>query len=150
MENVSTFEINCDRVSAYLYWKVTFLILFYTIWFFGIGLILALIYGATLGHFIARKQAKALKYWLDEHNLKIEEGIFFLNRKSIPLDRITDFNLYQDPLHRLCGIWTIKIQTAGSGEYSRSEGVLMGLTEPEKIRDILIAKRDASIKNRNS
>ena len=39
---------------------------------------------------LARKQALALRYWIQQSVLRIDEGVIYLKRKSIPLDRITD------------------------------------------------------------
>ena len=70
--------------------------------------------------------------------LRVDGGVFFLFRKSIPLERITDVNLVQGPLLRRFGIWAMRIQTAGS---SRCEAILYGVREPEKIRTLILSQR---------
>ena len=70
--------------------------------------------------------------------LCVSGGVFFLFRKSIPLERITDIALVQGPLLRLFGIWAMRIQTAGSAQ---CEATLYGVCEPEKIRTVILSQR---------
>jgi len=52
---------------------------------------------------LAGKQAAALKYWIQDSTIRIDEGIFLRKRKSIPLDRITDIVLIQGSIMRFFG-----------------------------------------------
>lgn len=94
--------------------------------------------------YFAKKQALALKVWLDQTTLRIDEGILTLKRKSIPLDRITDVMLVQGIGMRLCGIWSLQVQTAGSSE-KVPEGTLHGIVDPEAIRDKIMEARDCAV-----
>ena len=92
---------------------------------------------------IPPKRASALRYWLEGSTLRIDEGILIRKRKSIPLDRITDIALVQGPFLRLCGIWALQIQTAGSAQQA-PEGTLYGLVDAESTRDAIMRARDSA------
>ena len=104
--------------------------------FMGLG-----IPGAIGLRVLASAQARRLSYRLDGSTLYVEGGVVILVRSSIPLDRVTDFRLYQDLFMRPFGIWGIAVQTAGS---PMPEAVMFGLDEPEKVRNDLIRERDAA------
>jgi uncharacterized membrane protein YdbT with pleckstrin-like domain len=91
---------------------------------------------------LAGKQAAALKYWIQDSTIRIDEGIFLRKRKSIPLDRITDIVLIQGPIMRFFGIWWLHLQTAGSNNQQGPEGVLQGVLDPEAVRDFIMEARD--------
>jgi len=87
---------------------------------------------------LCRCQANSLRYRLDGSVLRVDGGVFFLFRKSIPVERITDVALVQGPLLRILGIWAMRIQTAGSPQV---EATLYGVRNPEKVRDLILASR---------
>jgi len=104
---------------------------------FCLGYVLYAVYLTWL----VNKQASALKYWIQDSTLRIDEGILFRKRKSIPLDRITDVVLIQGPVMRLLGIWALHVQTAGSNQQG-PEGVLQGVLDPEAVRDSIMEARN--------
>jgi membrane protein YdbS with pleckstrin-like domain len=138
----SDYAVERERVARYFYWAHILFILLVGIWFFGAGLVVAVIYAITLGTWLPKKQAENLRYWLDGSTLRVDSGVYFLKRKSIPLDRVTDVALVQGPLLRWCDLWALHIQTAGMGGHSVAEAILYGLDKPEEIRDELIKVRD--------
>ncbi len=146
MDRPTTNEFSVQRrqVARYFYWMQIFLIIVVGIWFCGVGLVLAIVHAFTLGLWLSRRQSEALHYWLDESTLHIDQGVFFLKRKAIPLDRVTDVVLVQGPLMKVCGIWELRVQTAGTGQ-SVPEATLYGLTDPEAARDMLLAARDETV-----
>lgn len=139
-------EYVVDRkgTARYFFWLQLILILAFGIWIMGLGLIVALLYAVTLGQILPRLQAEALRYWLEGTTLRADSGVFFLKRKAIPLDRITDMVLVQGPLLRWCGIWALQVQTAGTGQ-GIPEAVLYGLDRPEEIRAELLRARDKAV-----
>ena len=143
MDKSTTHEFAVQRkpVARYFYWIQIVMIVVVGVWFCGAGIPLALLYGLTLGLWLPRRQAEALRYWLEGTTLRVDHGVFFLRRKAIPVDRITDVVLAQGPLMKLCGIWEVRIQTAGTGQ-TTPEACLYGLTEPEAARDRLLMARD--------
>ena len=84
------------------------------------------------------QQANNLRYRLDGSTLRADGGVFFLFRKSIPLERITDVALVQGPLLRFFDIWAMRIQTAGSAQ---CEATLYGVRNPEEIRELILSQR---------
>lgn len=146
MDRPTTNEFSVQRrpVARYFYWIQIFLIIVVGIWFCGVGLVLAVVHGLTFGLWLSRRQSEALHYWLDESTLRVDQGVFFLKRKAIPLDRVTDVVLAQGPVMKFCGIWELRVQTAGTGQ-SVPEATLYGLVDPEAARDMLLAERDETV-----
>ncbi|MBN1807920.1 MAG: PH domain-containing protein [Planctomycetes bacterium] len=142
------FSIDRDAVTNYLLWSHVIIILLVTVWFFGIGIVFAVLYYFTIGKWLPRKQADALRYWIEGNTLRIEEGVYFLNRKAVPLDRITDVVASQGPLLRRFGIWALKVQTAGRGQ-GMPEGLLYGVSGPEDARDRILAAREAAMRSKS-
>ena len=143
MDRSTTNEFAIERkaVARYFYWAHILVIIVVGIWFVGLGLLLAVLYALTLGPWLSRKQAEALHYWIDGGALRVDQGVFFLKRKTIPLDRITDVMLAQGPLLKLFGIWELRVQTAGTGQ-SVPEATLYGVSDPEAVRDVIVMTRD--------
>jgi membrane protein YdbS with pleckstrin-like domain len=106
----------------------------------SLGSVLALLWVAWLGRWLPRRQVEALRYRLDGSTLRIDSGVYFLRRKAIPLDRITALVLVQGPLMRWMGIWGLKVQTGGAG-LGAAGAILLGLKEPEKVRDVILQAR---------
>jgi membrane protein YdbS with pleckstrin-like domain len=135
------FPIQREEAARYFYWGQILLIVLAGIWFFGLGLLVAAIHAFTLGPWLSQEQGRVLRYWLEGSTLRVDQGVFFLKRKAIPLDRVTDIILVQGPLMRWCGIWGVNIQTAGAGQ-AISEATLYGLVNAEEVRDLLLEARD--------
>lgn len=143
----SDYVVDRELVARYFYWLHILLILLAGIWVMGVGLIVAIVYAATWGRSLPRRQAEALRYWRDGATLRADSGVYFLKRKAIPLDRVTDVVLVQGPLLRWCGIWALHIQTAGMGS-GMPEAILYGLDRPEEVRAELLRIRDEAVQGR--
>jgi membrane protein YdbS with pleckstrin-like domain len=87
------------------------------------------------------RQVREFNYRVEGKTLRVDWGVFFLKRKAIPLDRVTDFVLVQGPIMRMLGIWALRVQTAGTGT-DISEATLIAIENPEKVRDELLRRRD--------
>ena len=134
------FEINRDAVEQYIRTVQSIGLLGFTC-FFGIGIVLALIHYYKYIKFsreICQRQVNALRYRLEGSTLRVDSGVWFLHRKSIPLERITDVALVQGPLLRFFDIWAMRIQTAGSAQ---CEATLYGVRNPEEIRELILSQR---------
>jgi len=131
-------------MARYFYWMQVLMIVLVGIWFCGAGLLLAILHAITLGPWLSRRQSEAVHSWLQGTTLRVDQGVFFLKRKAIPLDRITDVVLAQGPLMKICGIWELRVQTAGTGQ-SVPEATLYGITDPEAARDMLLLARDEAV-----
>jgi membrane protein YdbS with pleckstrin-like domain len=101
--------------------------------------ILATVLVSTL--VLAPLHVNSLEYWIEGTTLRINQGVVVRKFKSIPLDRVTDIELVQGPLMRACGIWSLRIQTAGSVQQS-PEGTIWAACDPESVRDTIVTTRD--------
>jgi len=135
------FPVQREQVARYFFWGQILLIVLAGVWIFGLGLVVAVVHAFTLGPWLSTEQAQRLRYWLDGSTLRVDQGVFFLKRKAIPLDRVTDVILTQGPLMRWCDIWSVNIQTAGTGQ-GIPEATLYGLTSAAEVRDLLLEARD--------
>lgn len=139
-----TYDIDRTRVARYFLWNQVILVTIVGAMFFCVGILLALVYALVVGPWLTRRQAETLRYELDGTTLRVDQGVFFLKRKAIPLDRVTDIVLVQGPLMRALGIWALQVQTAGTGQV-QAEAVLYGLKDPETVRDELLRERDRAV-----
>lgn len=135
------FEIDREAVFRYLRTLVTLIMVLAGVWALGAGLVLGLLWYLAIGPWVHRRQVEALRYRLDGATLRIDSGFIFLQRKSIPLDRVTDVVLVQGPLMRHFGVWQLRIQTAGTGQ-QLPEGAMLGVPDPEAARDLIMRRRD--------
>jgi membrane protein YdbS with pleckstrin-like domain len=113
--------------------------------FFGIGLILGAI-AFAFGSWFYPRWVKVLRYCLDEKSLRVEQGLMFKSRKTIPLDKITDLELAQGPILRYFDMWVIKVQTASTGS-QLPEATLIGVINPEEVREEIMAVRTEYLKS---
>lgn len=80
---------------------------------------------------------------LTASSLELTSGVYFRSDSTIPLDRITDVKLYDNPLMRHYGIQALKVETAGrSGTSSSSEGYLPGVVDAASFRDAVLRQRE--------
>jgi len=142
-------EIDEGKVARYFYLSCILVTIVFGVLTLGLGLVGTLVYAFALGPWLSRKQAAALVYRLDGTTIRIDQGVYFLKRKAIPLDRVTDIVVTQGPLMRWCDLWRLDIQTAGSGQ-QYAEGHLFGLCDPEGVRDQLLLARDRAVQSGRS
>ena len=149
-EPIHVFQIKRPQVQKYFYWTYTLMTALIGVFIFGFGALAAVVYALTFGPWLSHRQAQVLDYQLHETYLFVNQGVFFIQRKTIPLDRITDIVLSQGPLLRFFGLWRLDVQTAGCGQQV-AEAYLYGLTEPEEAKDEILKARDAiAIQNKHN
>jgi putative membrane protein len=158
--NDDVFAIPIDRGAAKKYYSARFCVIgasigvpFFTFLLlvsFGAALLLFVFFAigvavtyALFAKWLIEWQVDALQYRIEGRTLRVDSGVFFLKRKGVPLDRITDFALVQGPLMRLLGIWALQVQTAGVGTPT-PEATLIAIENPEQVRDELLRRRDAA------
>ncbi|MDR2115613.1 MAG: PH domain-containing protein [Planctomycetaceae bacterium] len=143
-------EIDFDREKVTKYLTLEILSICAVLAFvYGIGIILGIIYYFGIAWWLSPMQANACKYQLYEKTLHVDRGVIVLRRSVIPLDQITDLVLVQNFIMRFVGIWTLQIQTAGKGT-SFPVATLLGIINPEQVRDEILAARDACLKSYKS
>lgn len=139
---MSTEPLAIDRlaIEKYFLWSspvMHFSVFLILVW--GIGIPLGLLWIFLVGPYVTRRQAAALSYRLENGTLYIESGVWFRERKAIPLRNVTDLTLEQGPVAKRFGIWTLAVQTAGSDV---AEARLYGLQASEAARTHLLAARE--------
>ena len=79
---------------------------------------------------------------LTTNAVEIRKGVFFRKEATIPLNRITDVRLHDDPVMRHYGLRGLRVETAGqSGQDSSSEGDLVGVVDAVEFRDLILRQR---------
>lgn len=96
----------------------------------------------------AKQFISSLSYQLDNHILHVQEGVFNRKQKAIPLDRVTDFQLFQGVIMRWVGIWIVKVQTASMGE-ATPEAILWAVADPKAVRNQLVEARNEAVLTQN-
>ena len=138
------FDIDREKLVSYCIWQ-SLLPCVILVLLFGIGLLLAVLIFPFATWYYPR-WVKVLRYCLDDKALRVEQGLLFRSRKTIPLDKITDLELVQGPLLRYFGMWTIKIQTASTAS-QLPEATLLGLVNPDQVREEILAAKTAYLKS---
>ena len=83
---------------------------------------------------------------LTPRTLEIRKGVYFRKEITIPLNRITDVRLHDDPIMRSLGIRGLKVETAGqAGQGAGTEGDLIGLIDAVEFRDAILRERERSV-----
>ena len=126
------------RVQRYVRWMVSLILLITVV---GIPLIpFWLLFSINY----APRALDRLSATLTERALEVELGVYFRKQSTIPLDRITDIRLHDDPLMRWCGLQGIRVETAGqAGSSASAEGNLIGIIGAVEFRDAILTQREA-------
>jgi putative membrane protein len=87
-----------------------------------------------------------LQWWrrtwrLDGRTLRVEEGVFGRKLRVVPFDRIQQVTLRRKLIHRLLGVATLRVETAGGGGGSEVDLDVISLAEAERLRETLLAAR---------
>jgi putative membrane protein len=83
---------------------------------------------------LARRQRTWYRVTGDSFELRT--GVFTRHRRSVPLNRIRYVDLTASPLHRLLGLTTVNVGTAGEGGQVRIDGLLRA--EGVRLRTALL------------
>lgn len=84
-------------------------------------------------------------YTLGETAMRIEEGVLGRRRRLLPFDRIQQVDLVRKPLHRLLGVATLRVETAGGSGGSEADLEVVALAEAERLRATLLRARAAAV-----
>ena len=87
-------------------------------------------------------QYMTLRYRLTSDELIVDEGVFFRTHRTVPVQRIQNIDLLQNPFHRLFGVAEVRVETASGTE---PEAVLrvLSLTDVESLRERVFAHKHA-------
>jgi putative membrane protein len=77
-------------------------------------------------------------YRLEADSLRIEEGVLARKLRVIPFDRIQQVDLIRKPLHRVLGMATLRVETAGGGGAAEVDLDVIPLAEAQALRSRLL------------
>jgi putative membrane protein len=84
-------------------------------------------------------------YALEGGALRLEEGVLSRQLRVVPFDRIQQVDLVRKPLHRLLGVATLRVETAGGGSAAEVGLDVVTLAEARALRSTLLrAKAQAA------
>jgi len=94
-------------------------------------LALGLVLAAFCMLLLPRLRHRRYRYLIDADRLEIIEGLFYVHRKIIPIDRVHQIEIARGPLDKLAGVAKVVITTAGSQSAFR-------FLEPERAEQIAL------------
>jgi putative membrane protein len=77
-------------------------------------------------------------YSLEGGALRLEEGVLARKLRAVPFDRIQQVDLVRKPLHRLLGVATLRVETAGGGSAAEVDLDVVTLAEAQALRTSLL------------
>src|SRR5918992_298721 len=77
-------------------------------------------------------------YALEGGALRLEEGVLARKLRAVPFDRIQQVDLVRKPLHRLLGVATLRVETAGGGSAAEVDLDVVTLEEARALRTSLL------------
>jgi putative membrane protein len=77
-------------------------------------------------------------YTLEGGALRLEEGVLSRQLRLVPFDRIQQVDLVRKPLHRLLGVATLRVETAGGGRAAEVDLDVVTLAEAQALRSSLL------------
>jgi putative membrane protein len=77
-------------------------------------------------------------YALEGGALRLEEGVLARKLRAVPFDRIQQVDLVRKPLHRLLGVATLRVETAGGGSAAEVDLDVVTLAEARALRTSLL------------
>jgi putative membrane protein len=84
-------------------------------------------------------------YTLEAGALRLEEGVLARKLRVVPFDRIQQVDLVRKPLHRLLGVATLRVETAGGGRAAEVDLDVVAVGEAQALRaSLLRAKAGAA------
>src|SRR4029453_18799589 len=77
-------------------------------------------------------------YELEGGALRLQGGVLPRKRRAVPFDRIQQVDLVRKPLHRLLGVATLRVETAGGGRAAEVALDVVTLAEAQALRSTLL------------
>jgi len=81
-----------------------------------------------------------LEYSIDSEAVKMNRGVFWKRRVTVPYNKITNVDVSQGPLQRKFGLGIIHVQTAGAGgaQGAQAELRMIGIKDFEGLKNIIM------------
>jgi len=113
---------------------------------------------AGLSFFSLRLNYEMRWYKVTDRSLRIRAGVWSVREMTMTFANVQNITVSQGPLERLFGISDVKVDSAGGGGHSGSQGkagsnlhvaTFRGVDNPEEIRDLMLQRlrrlRDAGL-----
>ena len=86
----------------------------------------------------------AMSCVLTDRQLEIKKGILNKTESTIPLEKITDLQMYQGPIMRALGLQGFRVETAGQTSGAAGGGLvnMVGIVDTRGFREAVLAQRD--------
>ena len=84
-------------------------------------------------------------YALEGGALRLEEGVLSRKLRAVPFDRIQQVDLVRKPLHRLLGVATLRVETAGGGSAAEVDLDVVTLAEAQALRSTLLRAKARAV-----
>ena len=126
-----------QKVKSYWTWKpvLAFTLGIVTI---PVAILYAIVARSLIDRYIANMGCA-----LTERTLDIKKGIWNKTESTIPLDKITDLQLFQGPVMRYFGLNGFKVETAGQSSPAGGALVnIVGIVETKAFRKAVLEQRD--------
>lgn len=125
------------RVKSYWIWQ-PMLVMILGIVTIPIAVLYAIIARAFIDRYLAN-----LRCALTERTLDIKKGIWNKTESTIPLDKITDLQLFQGPVMRHFGLHGFKVETAGQSSPTGGSLVnIVGIVDTKAFRRAVLEQRN--------
>jgi putative membrane protein len=125
-----------ERIKPYTMWS-TILICTVTV----VLIPLAILY-LFIGNWYISRYLANLGCTLTERTLEIKKGILNKTESTIPLEKITDLQMFQGPIMRHFGLHGFKVETAGQSSTAGSLVNIIGIVDAVKFRKSVLDQRD--------
>lgn len=124
-------------LKSYYLWSTT-VVLCLTI----VGIPFAILY-FLIGSVLVGKHIENLGCSLSERTLDIKKGILNKTESTIPLEKITDLQMFQGPIMRHFGLHGFKVETAGQSSGPGGSLVnMIGIVDAVAFRKAVLEQRD--------
>jgi putative membrane protein len=121
------------------YWTLAPVILFTCL---IVTIPIAILYYIIASFFVDRYLAN-MACTLTDRTLDIKKGIWNKTESTIPLEKITDLQMFQGPIMRYFDLHGFKVETAGqSGGTGGSLVNMIGIVDTKGFRKAVLAQRD--------
>lgn len=95
-----------------------------------------------IGMLFVDRWLSALHCTLTTRNLVIKKGIFNRVESTVPLEKITDLQMYQGPIMRAMGLKGFRLETAGQSSGAGHLINMVGIKDTDAFREAVLDQRD--------
>lgn len=100
--------------------------------------------GLSVSLFVRWLAWMRFRYYVGEHDIRIESGVLSRNARSIPYERIQDVSIEQKPLARIFGLGEVKFETGG-GDGDDAKLSFVSVEEANRLREVVRAQKSGAV-----